>query len=256
MFKDEYQAAGNAGVAKNNLLKKNPVGYFVSAMVAGMFIAFGSFISITLAQSVSAGGAASFVKLAQSASFAAALSLIVMAGAELFTGNNFIMTAASLTKKVSWMDTVKLWVFCWIGNLVGSLLSVAAFQLTGIPTAAENAVGDYFIKVSLGKVGLTPVNMIFRAILCNILVCLAVWCGVKLKSESGKLIMIFWCILVFMVCGLEHSIADMSIIGVALFNGGVSAGQYVYAILLATFGNMIGGAVFVALPYYVVAKEK
>ena len=59
-----------------------------------------------------------------------------------------------------------------------------------------------------------------------------------------------------MVCGLEHSIADMSIIGVALFNGGVSAGQYVYAILLATFGNMIGGAVFVALPYYVVAKEK
>ena len=256
MFKDEYQAAGNAGVAKLNLLKKNPVGYFVSAMVAGLFIAFGSFISITLAQSVSAGGAASFVKFAQSASFAAALSLIVMAGAELFTGNNFIMTAASLTGKVSWMDTVKLWVFCWIGNLVGSLLSVVAFQLTGIPTASENAVGDYFIKVSLGKVGLTPVNMIFRAILCNILVCLAVWCGVKLKRESGKLIMIFWCILVFMVCGLEHSIADMSIIGVALVNGGVSIGQYVYAILLATFGNMIGGAVFVALPYYVVAKEK
>ena len=256
MFKDEYQAAGNAGVAKLNLLKKNPVGYFVSAMVAGLFIAFGSFISITLAQSVSAGGAASFVKFAQSASFAAALSLIVMAGAELFTGNNFFMTAASLTRKVSWMDTVKLWVFCWIGNLVGSLLSVVAFQLTGIPTASENAVGDYFIKVSLGKVGLTPVNMIFRAILCNILVCLAVWCGVKLKSESGKLIMIFWCILVFMVCGLEHSIADMSIIGVALVNGGVSIGQYVYAILLATFGNMIGGAVFVALPYYVVAKEK
>ena len=256
MFKDEYQAAGNAGVAKLNLLKKNPVGYFVSAMVAGLFIAFGSFISITLAQSVSAGGAASFVKFAQSASFAAALSLIVMAGAELFTGNNFIMTAASLTGKVSWMDTVKLWVFCWFGNLVGSLLSVVAFQLTGIPTASENAVGDYFIKVSLGKVGLTPVNMIFRAILCNILVCLAVWCGVKLKSESGKLIMIFWCILVFMVCGLEHSIADMSIIGVALVNGGVSIGQYVYAILLATFGNMIGGAVFVALPYYVVAKEK
>ena len=256
MFKDEYQAAGNAGVAKLNLLKKNPVGYFVSAMVAGLFIAFGSFISITLAQSVSAGGAASFVKFAQSASFAAALSLIVMAGAELFTGNNFIMTAASLTGKVSWMDTVKLWVFCWFGNLVGSLLSVAAFQLTGIPTASENAVGDYFIKVSLGKVGLTSVNMIFRAILCNILVCLAVWCGVKLKSESGKLIMIFWCILVFMVCGLEHSIADMSIIGVALVNGGVSIGQYVYAILLATFGNMIGGAVFVALPYYVVAKEK
>ena len=117
-------------------------------------------------------------------------------------------------------------------------------------------MADYFIKISTGKVTLGPVELITRAILCNILVCLAVWCGTKLKSESGKLIMIFWCILVFMVCGFEHSIANMSILGVGLVNGGITVGQYCYSVLLATVGNMIGGAIFVALPYHLISKEK
>ena len=68
--------------------------------------------------------------------------------------------------------------------------------------------------------------------------------------------MIFWCIFVFMVCGFEHSVANMSIIGVALVNGYVSIGQYVYNVLLATIGNMIGAIVFVALPYHLISKEK
>lgn len=256
MFKDEFQAVCNSGAAKNNLLKKNPLGYFVSAMVAGMFISFGSFIAFTLGQAVSAGGAVSFTKLMQAFAFAAALSLVVMAGAELFTGNNFVMAAASIRKTVSWGDTAKLWVVCWIGNLVGSLISVAAFQLAGIPTAGDGALAEYFIQISSGKVGLDPVNLLVRAILCNILVCLAVWCSIKMKSESGKLIMVFWCILVFMICGFEHSVANMSIIGVAVANGGITVGQYLYSVLLATVGNVIGGAVFVALPYHLISREK
>lgn len=68
--------------------------------------------------------------------------------------------------------------------------------------------------------------------------------------------MIFWCIFVFMVCGFEHSVANMSIIGVALVNGYVGIGQYIYNILLATIGNMIGAIVFVALPYHLISKEK
>jgi nitrite transporter NirC len=99
-------------------------------------------------------------------------------------------------------------------------------------------------------------DILVRAILCNILVCLAVWCGTKMKTESGKLIMIFWCILIFMTCGFEHSIADMSIIGIGVANGGITVGQYLYTVLLATVGNIIGGAVFVAVPYHVISKEK
>ena len=173
MFHEEYTALCNAGVAKNNLLKKNPLGYFISSMVAGMFISFGSMVAFVLGQSMDGNGAAAAVKLIQSIAFASALSLVVMAGAELFTGNNLVMAAASLRKKVSWADTVKL-----------------------------------------------------------------------------------WCILIFMTCGFEHSIADMSIIGIGVANGGITVGQYLYTVLLATVGNIIGGAVFVAVPYHVISKEK
>lgn len=116
MFHEEYTALCNAGVAKNNLLKKNPLGYFISSMVAGMFISFGSMVAFVLGQSMDGNGAAAAVKLIQSIAFASALSLVVMAGAELFTGNNLVMAAASLRKKVSWAGTVKLWCVCWIGQ--------------------------------------------------------------------------------------------------------------------------------------------
>lgn len=253
MFKEEYNAVCNAGENKNNLLTKNPLGYFVAALVAGMFISFGSFVAFTFGSVISAGEAASWTKAAQAFAFASALSLVVMAGAELFTGNNFVMAAASLRKRVSWGNTVKLWVVCWIGNLLGSLLSVAVFQITGLPSGDTAA---YFGQIAATKVGLAPVPLFARAVLCNILVCLAVWCATKMKTESGKLIMIFWCIFVFMVCGFEHSVANMSIIGVAVANGSVGIGQYCYNVLLATVGNMVGAIVFVALPYHLISKEK
>lgn len=87
-------------------------------MVAGMFISFGSMVAFVLGQSMDGNGAAAAVKLIQSVAFASALSLVVMAGAELFTGNNLVMAAASLRKKVSWADTVKLWCVAGIGNLM------------------------------------------------------------------------------------------------------------------------------------------
>lgn len=253
MFKDEYKALCNGGVGKVNLLKKNPLGYFVSAMVAGMFISFGSFVAFTLVAVINGSNLAALTKVMQAFAFASALSLVVMAGAELFTGNNLVMSAASIRKAVTWADTVKLWIVCWIGNLVGSLISVVAFHFSGVDTGAT---GEYFISISTTKVGLEPFPLLIRAILCNILVCLAVWCATKMKSESGKLIMIFWCIFVFMVCGFEHSIANMSILGVGVANGGITIGQYCYSVLLATVGNMIGGVVFTALPYHVISKEK
>ncbi len=253
MFKDEYKALCNGGVGKLNLLKNNPLGYFVSAMVAGMFISFGSFVAFTLGSIINASDLAALTKLLQAFAFASALSLVVMAGAELFTGNNLVMSAASIRKAVTWGDTVKLWIVCWIGNLVGSLICVAAFHFSGIDAGAT---GEYFISISATKVGFEPMPLLIRAILCNILVCLAVWCGTKMKSESGKLIMIFWCIFVFMICGFEHSIANMSILGVGVANGGITVGQYCYSVLLATVGNMIGGIVFTALPYHLISKEK
>ena len=245
MFKDEYQAVCGAAAGKLRLLKDNPAGYFLSAMLAGMFISFGSFVAFTLGAYVNSGLPA-LTKAAQSFAFAAALSLVVMAGAELFTGNNFVLGAGILRKTCTLAEAGKLWGICWLGNLAGSWLAVLLFQLSGVPSGD---VGAYFSSLAAGKAALAPAALLARSILCNILVCLAVWCGIKMKSESGKLIMIFWCIFVFMVCGFEHSVANMSTIAVGMLGGSVSFGGYLYNILLATLGNLIGGVFFVAWPY-------
>lgn len=254
MFQDAFEAVCNAAKGKANLLKKNPLGYFVSAMVAGMFIAFGAFIS-NAAAAPFADAQDPMQKFMSSLTFSAALSLVVMAGAELFTGNNFVLASAGFAKKMSWGEIVKVWIVCYVGNLVGSLVAAFIFQASG---AASGTVGQLFASAAEKKMGMSPMNLLLRGILCNTLVCLAVWCSIKMKSESGKLIMVIWCILVFMLCGFEHSVANMTILAVGLMNSAseaVTVGGYVYNLVFVTIGNMIGGIVFVALPYYLIAKK-
>ena len=256
MFQDEFNAVCNAGKAKVNLLKNNPLGYFAASIVAGIFIAFGGIVMCT------AGGALSglqIAKLVAAMVFAVALSLVVMAGAELFTGNNLVMTAASLNKTVSWGETIKLWVVCYLGNWVGSLIAAFLFHLTKLP-ADGSAVGTYMANATAAKMNGEFLPLFVKAIFCNILVCLAVWCCTKMKTESGKLIMIFWCIFVFVYCGFEHSIANMSIMAGGLLDPGeaaasISIGGYFYNLGVVTLGNMVGGA-SVALAYYTISKKK
>lgn len=255
MFQEEFQEVCASGVKKSTLLKKNLLGYFISSVIAGGFIALGGFVAFTAGSMISTGEVSSLTKIIQGVLFASALSLVVMAGSELFTGNSFVMASASLAKKVTWMDTIKLWVICWIGNLLGSLIFAGLFQLSGVPS---QKVGAYFASLAETKMAFEPIPLLVRAILCNMLVCLAVWCSIKMKSEAAKLIMVFWCIMIFMVCGFEHSIANMSVLAVGLMNAtseAVSIGGYVYNVAIVTIGNMIGSIVFVAIPYYIISKE-
>ena len=98
-------------------------------------------------------------KIMMAASFAAALSLVVMAGAELFTGNNFVMASAALAKEVKWSDAVRLWVICYIGNLAGSLMAAVMFHFTGL---ASGAVGEVIATVAAAKMGGAPLNLFYK----------------------------------------------------------------------------------------------
>lgn len=255
MFKTEYDALCSAATAKRDLLLKNPLGYLISSMVAGMFIAFGSFVSMSIGGILTAAGS-DLVRFFVPLTFAAALSLVVMAGCELFTGNNLVLSAGAFKKKISWGDAVKLWLVCYLGNFIGSWIMVGLFELTGFDSNPD--IATFFANTSAAKMSLTPMAQLSRGILCNICVCLAVWCATKLKSESGKLIMIVWCILIFMICGFEHSIANMSILGVGLLHPMeqlLSVGAYFQNLFFVTIGNMVGGIVFVAVPYLIISKE-
>lgn len=254
MFKDEFSAVANGAKAKVNLLEKNPFGYVIAAFMAGMYIAFGSILMGFVGGCLTGQPAQ---KLVCGIVFSVGLCFVTMGGAELFTGNNFVMAVGSLKKAVSWGATIKLWIVCYLGNLVGSIVSAAIFTMTGIPGSGD--VGTFFANAAANKVAGTPANLFAKAVLCNILVCLAVWCGTKLKSEGAKIVMNFCCVGTFVTCGFEHSIANMTFLSIALMNpqvASISIGGALYNLLIVTLGNMVGGIVFVALPYYFISREK
>ena len=171
MFNEEFTAASRGAAAKSALLKKNPAGYFLLSMLAGAYIGFGILLVFTLSGALAG---APYTKLVMGCCFGVALSLVVIAGAELFTGNNLVMTAGLLRKTVTLADALKLWGVCWLGNLAGSALLALVFSLTGLYSDATLGAmtGAAAAKMTAGFIPLLT-----RGMLCNTLVCLAVWCG-------------------------------------------------------------------------------
>ena len=252
MFKPDVTRTADGSVSKLNMLNKDPFGYFILSMLAGAYIGVGVLLAFTV------GGlleGAAYTKVVMGLTFGVALSLVVMAGAELFTGNNMVMAMGAMDKKVSWGEAVKLWVICWIGNLFGALVLAVLYHFTGLGTGA---VGEFMASAAYTKMSLGAVPLIMRGVLCNFLVCLAVWSAGRATSDAGKLIMIFWCLFAFITTGFEHSIANMTLMAVALMEPSgqaVTIGGYFWNLFFVTIGNVIGGVIFVALPYYLASRR-
>lgn len=254
MFNEEFNKVAGAAKAKSDLLKNNKLGYFVSAMLAGIFVGMAIMLIFTIGGLLTAAESPA-TKIVMGISFGGALSLVVFAGSELFTGNNFVMAVGSLNKSLSWVDTIKVWIVSFIGNLVGSILAGYMFYLTGL---AKGPVGEFIANTAATKMSLPAQELFFRGLFCNILVCLAVWCTFRCKDDVSKLIMIFWCLFIFITAGFEHSVANMTLLTIGLLSPGtaaVSIKGYIYNIGVVTLGNMIGGIFFVAIPYYLISRK-
>lgn len=252
MFKPDFTKTANGSVAKLNMLNTNPLGYVMLSILAGAFVGVGVLLAFSI------GGlleGAPTTKVIMGLSFGVALSLVVMAGSELFTGNNMAMTMGMLEKKVTFGDTIKLWVVCWLGNLAGGILLGIIYHFTDL---GVDSVGTFMATAAAGKMSAGPVALLMRGILCNFLVCLAVWSAGRATSDAGKLIMIFWCLFAFITTGFEHSVANMTLFTVSLLSPmdqAVSFGGAFYNLGIVTLGNIIGGAILVAVPYYIASKK-
>lgn len=253
MFSEEFNTAVGAAKTKVEFLKRNPLGYFVASMLAGVYVGLGILLIFSIGGQLAG---APYTKIVMGASFGIALSLVIMAGSELFTGNNLVMSCGLLDKTINLSQATKLWIVCYMGNWLGSVLIAALFFGAGL---TNGSVGEFIASTSAAKMSVPIFPLFLRGVLCNILVCLAVWCGFRCKSESGKLIMIFWCLFAFITSSYEHSIANMTLLTVSLLSPSgmaVSIGGYFYNILVVTLGNMVGGIFCLALPYYLVSKKK
>ncbi|WP_315111816.1 formate/nitrite transporter family protein [Clostridium intestinale] len=254
MFSEEINKVAQAAKAKSNLLKSGKVKYLLSSMLAGLYVGLGIMLIFSIG-GILASAESPFTKIVMGLSFGVALSLVIMAGSELFTGNNFIMMIGSLKKTVTLLDTIKIWIFSFVGNLLGSIIGAYAFYAAGL---ARGPVGQFILSASATKMALPIHELVFRGILCNILVCLAIWCSFKMKEEAGKLIMVFWCLFAFITTGFEHSVANMTLLSIGLFiphTAAVSLSGFIYNLSFVTLGNMIGGALVLAIPYYLISKE-
>jgi len=254
MFGEEITAVSNAAKAKNDLLGKNFGGYILAAILAGMFIGFGVLLAFTVGGLLTGNP---FARILMGCTFGIALSLVVIAGGELFTGNNFVMAVGLARRTVSGGACFKVLVAGYFGNMIGSIILAVIFVCCGLATGV---IGDFISSAAAVKMSLPPLALICRGILCNMLVCLAIWSAFRCKSETAKLIIIFWCLLAFITSGYEHCIANMTLLTVSLLSpssgAAVSLSGWIYNIALSTLGNMIGGIFFVALPYSVISRQK
>jgi formate transporter len=265
--KEVAERAQKAGVAKAYL------GFwkmFALAILAGVFIGLGAeFCTLTIT-GISIGFG--LTKLIGGIVFSLGLVLVVVAGAELFTGNN-LLTIAWISRAIPTKRLLYNWGTVFLGNLVGSFLLAWLMFLTRQWTASDYGVGATAIKIAAGKTSLPFMTALVRGVLCNLLVCLAVWLCFSARSAGGKILAILFPITAFVASGFEHSVANMYFIPFGLLMksqpqvvaaAGLSVVQlnhltwvgFLGNLLPVTIGNVIGGGVMVGLTYWYIYLQK
>lgn len=262
--------AVNVGVKKANM---SIINQFLLGILAGAFIAFGSQAANMVAHDIASVSMGKFIS---GLIFPAGLMLVIMAGAELFTGN-CLMIVALVEKKITLSKLLRSWLVVYLGNLAGGVLTAYLISWSGQLNYTGGLLGGFTLKAAAGKVSLSFMNAFVMGILCNWLVCLAVWMSFGAKDGISKAVVIFFPIWLFVASGFEHSIANMYYISTGILakcdslyvNKALELGTSQSAIdalnwgamftknlLPVTLGNIIGGAGFVGIVYWFVYLRK
>ena len=241
----------SAGVTKASLPF---LQMFILALLAGAFIAFGGMLFTLVMTNHGLGFGPS--RLLGGLAFSLGLILVVVAGAELFTGNNLIVMAWA-ERKISTAQLLRNWGIVFVGNIVGSIGMAALVYWSGTLDVNNGGVGETAISIASAKVSIPPIEAFFRGLLCNTLVCLAVWLCFAAHSLTDKVIAIVFPITAFVALGFEHSIANAYLIPIGFLAGAtdVTWAGFLQNMLPVTVGNIVGGSVFVALVYWLVYRR-
>jgi formate transporter FocA len=265
------QKAEEIGIKKAN---SSAFNLFSLGVLAGAFVAIGAFFSTT----VSAGTSTvpyGIVRLLMGLAFSVGLVLVVVGGAELFTGNTLIMMAWA-SKKVSTLQLLRNWTIVYFGNFAGSVATAVIVFLSGQYTFGGGAVGRAVLTIATSKMHYGFVQAIFLGVLCNALVCLAVWLTYSARTTGDKILAIVFPISAFVAAGFEHSVANMYFVPMGLFirqfnpefalkiatDAGLDLASLnwgtflVNNLLPVTIGNIIGGGVMVGMVYWMIYLRK
>ena len=232
------------------------------SVLAGAFIGLGGLSFVLVKSDASLGYATG--QLLGGLAFSLGLILVIVAGAELFTGNNLLAMAWAEGRISTW-EVLRNWVIVCGANFVGATGLALLVFLSGHPETNSGAIAAQYLKISAAKCSLPFWMALFRGILCNVLVCMAVWMALAGRSVVDKVAAIIFPISAFVAAGFEHSIANMYIIPVALLvkasgvagpaADAVSIGGFFGNLVPVILGNLIGGSVLVGLVYHLIYRS-
>lgn len=224
-------------------------------LMAGAFIAFGAmFYTLVMTHHDMGLGPA---RLLGGVAFSVGLILVVVGGAELFTGNNFIVMAWA-ENKVSTGQLLRNWSIVYIANFFGAVGAAILMFWSGSLSLGDHAFAETALNTAIYKADLDPTQAFVRGILCNALVCLAVWLCFAARDVASKILAIVFPVSAFVALGFEHCIANMYFIplGMILSGGEITVADFLSNIIPVTAGNIVGGSIFVAFVYWVVYVRK
>ena len=263
---DVAQKADALGATKARLAAPKLV---TLAVLAGAFIALGA-VFATVVSSGTDGLPWGVGRLLAGLVFSLGLILVLVGGAELFTGNN-LMVMAWASRHISGLELLRAWALVYLGNMIGGLGTAALVFLSGHHTAAGGAVGATALSIAAAKMALGPVEAFFLGILCNVLVCLAVWLCLGARTTADRILAIIFPVAAFVAAGFEHSVANMYFIPVALLIkwfaadgfwaaaqlapvqfAGLTIAGFLHNLVPVTLGNMVGGGGLVGAVYWFV----
>lgn len=237
-------AANAARIA--NTIKENPFGFWISSAMAGAYVGIGIILIFTLGNLLDP----SVRPLVMGATFGIALTLVVIAGSELFTGHTMFLAlgvkAGTISQSTMWMILPQT----WLGNLLGSIFVAALYYWGGSNLLSADT--SLVHNAALAKTTASAFSLFFKGVLCNWLVCLAIWMALRVEG-AAKFIAIWWCLLAFIASGYEHSVANMTLFALSWFGNHSDAytlGGIGHNLLWVTLGNFLSGAVFMGLGYW------
>ncbi|KAA0246452.1 MAG: formate/nitrite transporter family protein [Candidatus Jettenia sp.] len=251
LYTGNVDAIAAVSLKKATAMKHSLTGFLTLSVIAGFYIGFGVILAFIAAAPVAAINPG-IGKVVAGATFGIALSLVIFAGAELFTGYNLLIFKGTLRGTVTLSDSMLGWFWTYLGNLGGSLLFALMIIAAGV--FAPDPWKAFILKAATYKCNAPWWELFFRGLFCNWLVCLAIWSTFRCTSDSGKLIMIWWCLFAFVTTGMEHSVANMTILAIAnLLPHGpeISWGKmFGWNLVAVTLGNIVGGSFFVTFLYW------
>jgi len=247
------------GVAKARLPL---VSMLMLSVVAGAFIGLGALYFVLVKSDLSLGFAAG--QVLGGVAFALGLILVVVAGAELFTGNN-LLAMAWADGKISTLELLRNWAIVCGGNFIGAAGLALFVFLSRHPEMNDGAIAEEYLSIAAAKVAMPFWTAFFKGILCNVLVCMAVWMALAGRSVVDKAVAIVFPISAFVAAGFEHSVANMYLIPLAMLlqtfgNVGATANTVTWVgffsnLVPVILGNIVGGSVLVGLVYHVIYRR-